>query len=788
MTLDEILEQATELHRSGQVDQAEPLYRQVLAIDPHHQMALHRLGILALQAGKPDAACRLLEASITGRPDMAASWCVLGQARSAMGKFQSAIAAFHKCIQLQPTLSDAHFGLGLAYQSLGSREEAAEAYEQAIHLQPDHVEAWNNLGNVNFHLGKLPDAERAYRRAIELSPDNVGAFSNLASLVQSQRRISEAIEVFERAIAINPQMPAIHANLGNALCAVGRYDEAIDALNEALRLEPNFAQAAYNLGNVHTARRNYTAAAALYRRAIELQPNYVEAHNNLGNALQGIGEYKAAAEAYVQALKIKPDYYNAHNNLGSALRTMGRTDDAIIAFQQTIKLKPDFAAAYSNLGNALKDAGDLDAALGQYRKAMDLSPRDTVAHSNLLFTMQYQPECTSAEILRQALRWNVLHAAPLRNEIRPHRNDPDPARRLRIGYVGADFRNHCQSNFALPLFSNHDRGKFEIFCFSASPRSDEITDKTRNAVDQFHFLSGLSDSQAADFIAEKQIDILIDLTMHMAHGRTLVFARKPAPVQIAWLAYPGTTGLAAIDYRLTDSHLDPPGDSDLAYSEQSLRLPDTFWCYAPLEENITPGPLPALAAGHITLGCLNNFCKVNLSTLQRWSSVISAVPDSRLLLLAPQGKHRQKVWNFFESKNIAPDRINFIEFQGRQSYLENYRKIDIGLDTLPYNGHTTSLDSFWMGVPVITCVGHTVVGRAGLSQLSNLGLPELAGWDDAEFIRIASELANDTARLADLRASLRARMQASPLMDAPRFARNIEAVYRDVWQKWCVQG
>jgi protein O-GlcNAc transferase len=788
MTIDEILERASDLHRAGRIAEAEPLYRQILSVDPRHQMALHRLGILALQAGKPEAACSFLEASISGRPDMAASWCVLGQARSALGKFKPAIVAFHKSIQLQPTLSDAHFGLGLAHQSLGSRDEAAEAYEQTIHLQPNHVEAWNNLGNLHFNGGRLAEAERAYRRAIELSPGNVGAYSNLGSLLQAQGRLPEALEAFERAKQINPEMPVVYANLGNALCTLARYDEATAALEKALELKPDFAQAAYNLGNVYTARRDYAEAVRFFRRAVEIQPNYVEAHNNLGNALQGLGEYKAAAEAYLEALKIRPDYYNAHNNLGSALRTMGRTGDAVAAFEQTIKLQPDFAPAYCNLGNALKDAGDLDGALAQYRKAMEYAPRDTVPHSNLVYSMQYHPDCTSVEILREALRWNVLHAAALRSENQPHRNVPDPNRRLRIGYVGADFRNHCQSNFTLPLFSNHDRANFEIYCFTNQARVDDITEKTRSAVDHFFSLSGLPDARAADLIREQQIDILVDLTMHMAHGRNLVFARKPAPVQIAWLAYPGTTGLAAMDYRLSDPHLDPPGDSDLAYSEQTIRLPDTFWCYAPLETGISTGPLPAITTGYVQFACLNNFCKVNLPTLERWAPILSAVPNSRLLLLAGQGKHRDRVRNFFESKNIAPNRVDFVEFQNRQVYLELYQKIDVGLDTLPYNGHTTSLDSFWMGVPVVTRVGQMVVGRAGLSQLQNLGLPELAGRDDAEFIQIAVTLAKDTARLADLRASLRARMENSPLMDAARFAKNIEAVYRDVWTKWCLQG
>jgi predicted O-linked N-acetylglucosamine transferase (SPINDLY family) len=267
--------------------------------------------------------------------------------------------------------------------------------------------------------------------------------------------------------------------------------------------------------------------------------------------------------------------------------------------------------------------------------------------------------------------------------------------------------------------------------------------------------------------------------MHMSNGRPLLFARKPAPVQLAYLAYPGTTGLSAMDYRFTDPYLDPPGDSDCWYSERSIRLPESFWCYDPLTSEPEPGELPAKANVHITFGCLNNFCKINDATLALWSQCLDRVPGSRLLLLCPPGSHRQRVFD------RLGERVEFSAFLPRSDYLRLYQRIDVGLDTFPYNGHTTSLDSFWMGVPVITRVGQTVVGRAGWSQLCNLGLKELAANDDAEFVRIAAELAGNLSRLAELRSTLRSRMQQSPLMDHQRFTANIENAYREMWRNWC---
>jgi predicted O-linked N-acetylglucosamine transferase (SPINDLY family) len=297
----------------------------------------------------------------------------------------------------------------------------------------------------------------------------------------------------------------------------------------------------------------------------------------------------------------------------------------------------------------------------------------------------------------------------------------------------------------------------------------------------------MTDEEAAGRIREDRIDILVDLTMHMAHGRPLVFARKPAPVQAAWLAYPGTTGMSAMDYRLTDPHLDPPGLNDHFYSETSIRLPDSFWCYDPLVTELAINPLPAEANGFLTFGCLNNFCKVNEQVLRLWAQVLKTVPGSRFMLLCPEGNHRQPLLDLMQRQGISPDRIELIAGRPRLQYLELYHRMDVGLDSLPYNGHTTSLDSYWMGVPVVTLVGQTVVGRAGLSQLTNLGLPELIARTPEQYVQIAADLAGNLPRLAELRRTLRARLQASPLMDAPRFARNIEAAYRQMWRNWCQQ-
>ena len=469
---------------------------------------------------------------------------------------------------------------------------------------------------------------------------------------------------------------------------------------------------------------------------------------------------------------------------------LGKLDEAVASYQQALQRKPDLAETYSNLGVALKDQGKLDEALACYRRALELKPDYAYAHSNLVYSQVFSPDYDAQALFEETRRWNRRHAEPLAKLVEPHGNDRSLDRRLRIGYVSPDFRNHAESFFTIPLLSAHHHQQFDIFCYADVVRPDGITARFRGYADAWRNISGLSDEQVAQWVRQDRIDILVDLTMHMAHNRLLVFARKPAPVQVCWLAYQGTTGLPAIDYRLTDPHIDPPGLFDGCYAEESVRLPDAFWCYDPAASDppaneLAIGPLPALDKGRITFGCLNNFCKVNGPVLRLWARVLQAVDRSRLLLLAAEGSHRRHTLDLLEQEGVEPDRVTFVGRLPRPQYMELYHGIDIGLDTFPYTGQTTSLDAFWQGVPVVTMVGQTAAARAGLSLLTNLGTPQWVAQTPDQFVSIAVELASDLPRLGELRATLRDRLQRSPLMDAPRFARNVEAAYRMMWKRWC---
>jgi protein O-GlcNAc transferase len=636
--------------------------------------------------------------------------------------------------------------------------------------------------------GRLQQAETLYRQILSEQPKHFGALHFLGVMAHQQGRNEVGVDLIRQALVIQPDNADAYGNLGVALKANGQLDEAIAAYRQAIALKPNYAAAFYNLGIALGTKGQLDEAIAAYRQAIVLRPDYAEAHNNLGNALMDKDQADEAIVACRAAIALRPNYPEAFNNLGNALRSKRLPEEAIAAFGQAIVLKPDFAEAHNNLGNALKDNGQLDEAIAAYRRAIVLRPDFHDAHSNLVYAMLYHPAYDGRAIAHEAECWNQQHAEPVRKFIQPHGNDRSADRRLRIGYVSPDLREHPAGRLILPLLANHDKRQFEVFAYAHVAVPDAMTARLRSCVDHWRNTVGLSDSQTCDLIRADQIDVLVDLTMHMAHSRLMIFARKPAPVQVTYMAYPGTTGLETIDYRITDPYLDPPGSGDGDYSEQGVRLPNTFWCYGDVEEDIAAGPLPAVSAGFVTFGCLNNFCKVNEQVLSLWSRVMKRVSDSRLLLLAPVGRARRTQMEVLERLGVKPERVEFVAPQPHRQYLRTYQRIDIGLDTFPYNGHTTSLDSFWMGVPVVTKVGRTAVGRAGWSQLSNLNLTELAAEDDDQFVSIASELAGDRPRLSALRLNLRSRMRASALMDGARFARNMEAAYRQMWRTWCARA
>lgn len=701
------------------------------------------------------------------------------------GRLREAEAGYRAALREQPDHPDALHLLGVLLHQQGQYDQAMQLIRQAIALRPGTAQFHDNLALVLLTLGRHGEAIAECERAIASDARDADARNIKGSALLASGRIDAAIADYREAIALRPNWAEAHSNLGNALCAAGRFAEARLACERAITIEPNLANAHNHLGNALYALKDYARAADEYRRTLALYPAHAGAPFNLGVALYALEDLEGAVSAYRTAVALQPKQAVAHNNLANALFRLGRLDEAADAARAAIALRADYAEPHNNLANVLREQGRIEEAVDAYREAVRLSPAHAAFHGSLLYSLYFHPEQTPRSILAEHRRFDEIHARPLASQMPRHLNDRSPERRLRIGYVSPDFRGHALAAYMAPMLAAHDRGVVEVFCYSDTARPDAMTQTLCSRADSWRDTSALSDAQLAQAIANDGIDILVDLTMHMAGGRPLLFARKPAPVQVAWLAYPGTTGLSAMDYRLTDPWLDPPDEQTEAYVEHSIRLPDSFWCYSALDPTLTIGAPPAMKNGYVTFGSLNSFAKVNSGVQYLWAQALRMVPRSRLRVLSPPGTHRMRMLERLDRRGIAADRIDFIERQPWPAYMRLYDTIDIVLDTFPYNGHTTSLDGLWMGVPVVSLRGQTAVSRAGWCFLSNLGLGDLAAQTPEQYVQIAAQLTGDLPRLAELRGALRARMEKSALMDAPRFARNLEAAYRAMWRRRC---
>jgi predicted O-linked N-acetylglucosamine transferase (SPINDLY family) len=685
----------------------------------------------------------------------------LGNSLASAGKLDEAIATYTRAVELRPEFFEAHFKLGNALANSSRCEEAAKAFRRVLQIDPNHVDALNNLGNTLLAIGQADEAISHYRRVLAMRPDHFLAHNNLAAGLVMTGQFPEALQFARRAVAMRPDYPPAHRNLGDALAGLGQWPQAAESYKKLVELD--------------SARPRANPGAA------------ADARMKLGTAMKYLGRFNDAISLFQQAVALTPGDLDPRDRLANAYWENGDMDEALAVCRQAVQIHPTKAKAHNNLGNVLLECGQLDDALASFDKAAELEPANSVALSNKVFTIMFHPAYDSARILHELKQWERQFAPQTPGGTHP--NDPSPQRRLRIGYVSADFRDHVVGRNVLPLLQRHDRAKFQLFCYSNDSPPDRFNQQFRALADEWREIAAWPDDKLAEQIRADKIDVLVDLSLHLAGSRLAVFARKPAPVQATFGGYPGTTGLAAVDYRLTDPYLDPPGAGDDAYAERSVRLPHSFWCYDPAAMEVAdapePGPPPAVKAGRITFGCLNNFRKINDRVLELWAGVLKQATSSRILLLAPRGSHRAALVDRLGQWGVHPDRIGFIDRGSRAQYLDSYRLIDIALDTVPYNGHTTSLDALWMGVPVVTLIGQTVAGRAGYSQTTNLGLPDLAARTDEQFTAIALALANDLPRLAELRGSLRRRMRASPLCDGAGWTAGIEAAYRQMWQQWC---
>jgi protein O-GlcNAc transferase len=573
-----------------------------------------------------------------------------------------------------------------------------------------------------------------------------------------------------------------------ALASAGSLDEAGAIYSEILAAHANQPQALHQLGIVRWRQGRNDEAIELIKKAIAILPYVPQFLGNLGVALTTNGDLAAAVEAFQRSLALAPNSLLVLANLGNTFRLQDNFDAAVDHLQAALRLQPNFAVAQFNYGVLCKDLGELDAAITALRRAVEIDLRFALAHGALLYTQLFHERCSPTEIFLAHLQWDELQTAQWRPQQPMYSVSRTANRPLRIGYVSAYFRDHAINFFIEPILRAHDRSQFEIFCYDDVPSPDAVTDRLRSLGHPWRNVYGLTDQRVCQQIQNDAIDILIDPIGHLDSNRLFVFARKPAPVQITMIGYQATTGMAAMDYRVTDAWADPPGETDGFHTEKLIRLPDAFFCWQAPTEAPPVAPPPSITSGYVTFGSFNNFCKIRPITLQAWAALLSAVPNSRLHLLTPNSTYlRQKVEHAFQSQGIDPGRLRFLSVMPRAEYLAQYHQIDIALDSFPFNGHTTVCDALWMGVPVVMLAGSDYRSRYGGSVLRNLGLERHIARQVDEYIEIATQLASDAQQRTLLRQSLRNTMHASVLMDADGYTRNFESALRDVWNRWVAE-
>jgi protein O-GlcNAc transferase len=656
--------------------------------------------------------------------------------------------------------------------------------------QTDSAAAITALANQQFQAGELNSARDLYKRVLELDPANARAYYMLSGLAVQEGDIASAIGLTQRAIALQPGVAEFHFSLGGVYVSVGRVDEAAASYQEASRLKPESLDYKRATAGALMALGRYDEGVEAYRAIALTAGADGHAYFELGKALQVRGDFKEAERILAEAVTLSPDLGGAHLHLALARQEQDRPVQAETPARQAVALAPDTYQSWLVLGGVLADQGRHVEAVEHFRRVLAIDPGYDQAWSGMLFSMNYSEQFSPREVFAEHVKYGELFPPAPSMPIGAARSAS--GRRLRVGYLSPDLRNHPVASFIAPILSRHERSRFEIFCYYTDKRQDETTGRLKRDVEHWHQLGDVADDDLEQILRKDQLDILVELAGHSARQRLPVLARRVAPAQVTYLGYPNTTGIAAIDYRITDARADPPGESDRLHVEKLIRLPESFLCYAP---PATSGQVPAGPVrrnGYITFTSFNKFAKISPLTVKLWGRILAAVPGSKLLIksrgLQDPGL-RELLLRRFDEQGIDANRISPMQpTPDPQSHLQTYGHADIALDTFPYHGTTTTMEALWMGVPVVTLAGDRHASRVGASILSTLGLEEWIAQSEDEYVEIATRLAADVQALATLRQSLRLQLSRSPLTDGARFTAHLEQAYLQIWQETLIRS
>lgn len=634
--------------------------------------------------------------------------------------------------------------------------------------------------------GDLKVADALYRKVLQREPENAEALNLLGVVHYQNRQYDDAVRLIRRAINKNPAKGDYYTNLSLALRDSEQFAEALVAATRATELRPDFAEAHANRGLALMALRRPENAVVSFQRAIALKPGVAGFHNNLGNALSRLERHDEAEVAYRAAIALSPRHMHALFGLAITLDELDRPEEALEAFRRVTELDPDHSEALARIGELLLAAGRVEEGTAHARQALAADPTDLRALFYNVFYQNYLDDASGEDILVAARSYAtaIVKKAPAP---RPLTNSAEPDRPLRIGFLSGDLHDdHPVGTFTRSTFANFDRQQFQLYAYDTA----KATRPMRDLFDGWRNAYQMQGGPIAHLIRRDRIDILIDLAGYTSNCRPLTIAEKPAPLIVEWLGYSGSSGSPRVDYIVGDRWVTPPGSEHL-YSETVLRLPDSYLCWTPPTEDIRVVPLPALEQGYITFGSFNNSPKLSRSTAATWARVLAAVPNSRLLLKSFRKAGPEvvaRIEDAFRAEGVDLGRLEIADrAPDRMSHLSQYNRVDIALDTFPYNGTTTTVEALWMGVPVLTVEGGRFIARVSESILRSAGFDDWVAADLDDYVRTAADRAADVAGLARLRAGLRNQLVTSPICDAPRFAAGLQRALREAWQTWCRQ-
>jgi predicted O-linked N-acetylglucosamine transferase (SPINDLY family) len=636
-----------------------------------------------------------------------------------------------------------------------------------------------------FQGGDFLQAQTQAEALTRQFPKHAFGWTMLGAVHRAQGRHADAVPALQTVANLQPKDAKAHFNLANALRDLDRFKPAADSYQTALKLQPELPNGFFHLGCMQQALGLLPQAERSYRKALAGTPAQAQVLGNLAHVLQDLGRLDDALDGYDRAIAVDPTQPALHFNRGDVLHDLGRLDAAEAACRQALALDPGMAQAHSQHGVVLQDMGRLDEAIASHRRAVALAPDDPDTRSRLLFCLHYAAQPGNADaVLEEAREYGRLVARLAEGDRFAWNGDRAPGR-LRVGLVSADLREHPVGHFLESILASIDRQRLELVGLPTQTFEDALTRRIRPYFSDWSPITGCSDAEAAERVRALGLQVVLDLSGHTAGSRLPLFARRLAPVQAAWLGYFGTTGVETIDYLVADPLTLPPA-LEPGFTETVRRLPDTRLCFTPPREAPAPNPLPAATAGALTFGSFSNLNKVNDGVVALWSRILRDLPGSRLLVKAKQlrdhGAHHA-LQARFAAHGVDAARLVLEGPAPRAEYLAAYHRVDMVLDPFPYPGGTTTAESLWMGVPVLTLAGDSFLGRQGLGLLVNAGLPEWVASDADDYHARALRWATDLPRLADLRARLRESLRTSPLFDAPRFARRFEAALWGMWDE-----